>query len=127
VKFRVTAEPVGEGNGVPAGSVEVFSDVVQFPGEIWRSQTVDLTSFGNRRTRVCLWTEALGSGAGPGSGPRSGEATESYAYWTNPRIRAANDVRHLIIAGEEDEAAEDLTAEEQEVRMEHLRALGYVE
>jgi hypothetical protein len=65
---------------------------------------------------LCVESKAVGGS--------EGEPTEEFVYWTNPRIRAANDVRNLA---DPEEEIDDQTPEEREVRLEHLKALGYVE
>lgn len=50
--------------------------------------------------------------------------TEEFVYWTNPRIRAADDARSQESI---DHEPGDLIPKQEEVEMEHLRALGYVE
>jgi hypothetical protein len=110
--YLVTAEPVVGSTGAR----EVLRDLLDLSGESWRSKTVDLSEYGNRVTRICLQAEAPGSAVD--------RPTEEFVYWTNPRIHAADDARRQEAT---DQEPGDLTPEEQEVEMEHLRALGYVE
>ena len=77
---------------------------------------MDLSEYGHRTVRLCVESKAVGI--------LDGEPTEEFVYWANPRIRAANDVRNRADAEDE---IDDLTPEELEVRLEHLKALGYVE
>ena len=77
-------------------------------GPLWRTSELDLAGFGSRRVRLCV-----GTSPASGSGERLG-------YWQQPVITGS------APAGPEagDEALDD---EEEQVRREHLRTMGYVD
>lgn len=78
-------------------------------GPLWRTRDVDLAAFGSRRVRLCVGVRAVGP------------AVENlFGYWQQPVIAGP--------AGLDDDAeSEALDAEEDAVRREHLRAMGYVD
>jgi hypothetical protein len=112
VRLSITVERAGGSND----RTELLRDIVRQNGESWRNRTMDLAEYGHRTVRLCVESKAVGGS--------EGEPTEEFVYWTNPRIRAANDVRNLA---DPEEEIDDQTPEEREVRLEHLKALGYVE
>jgi hypothetical protein len=102
------------GGGTPS---ELFADRVDVKdANRWRRQTLSLDDFALEWVELCIATEALGSA--------HTEATEAFAFWSNPRITLGG--QKYPTAGQKD-IDDDLTEEEIEARRAHLRALGYVE
>lgn len=100
-RFAMRVEADGE-------TAELFTEAVDLSRSVHRKRTVALDPWALRWVRLCVETEEDDGGGG-------------FAYWTNPQITSADDVRW------EEEAPDDLTEEEQRVRREHLEALGYVD
>ena len=75
----------------------------------------DLAPWEYRKVELCVETVALGSAAG--------QATGDLAFWASPAIAS----RVMVATSAEGDAGlEGLTPEEVEARLEHLRAMGYV-
>lgn len=95
---------------------ELFRETARLSSNADGVRVVDLDAYGGRSTRLCLEVRALGR--------YRDEPTEAFAFWSIPAIQSAEDPRR---DDDEDGVPEDLTAEEREVQLEHLRALGYVD
>ncbi len=92
----------------------VFEETVGADEAGWRERTVGLGALAYELVEMCLELveDELGERQRPGP----------LAFWGTPGIEAGGDRD----AKGEDESRDDLTAEELEVQMEHLRAMGYV-
>jgi hypothetical protein len=99
-------------NPATGGESMIFDDtVVGTNGEAldWRQHVVDLEALAHQQVEVCVGLEESGG--------------HGFAFWGAPVIAAADQEDD----SEDDEPGQDdLTAEELEVRREHLRAMGYV-
>jgi arylsulfotransferase ASST len=111
----------------PAGTKEevlLLSDTVGLAGSAWRERTIPLERYGLQAVELCVEID--------GGAPRPGRRRDRFAYWEQPYIVTARDVSRAARAaqGEGDDdavrAPGDLTPEEQEVRRQHLKALGYI-
>ncbi len=102
-------DPEGEG---PA--VVVFEDSLDAAGAGWRERTLGLAALAFHLVELCveLTEEGLEGRAKPGT----------LAHWGSPSLAAGREPDEA----DGDETPEDLTPEELEVRLEHLRAMGYV-
>jgi len=104
----------------PAGSeeakTELFSDTLGevVPAEdLWYEQTLDLGGATDAPVEICV--EITSEFESP--------AVTAYAHWANLHIAS----RGLTIETEEDDVIDELTDDEIEARLEHLRTLGYVD
>jgi len=112
---------------------ELLDETLALGSDFRQRRTVSLEPFALRHVELCVATEALGPAAtraldGPAVGTADRlpeQATEPFAYWSNPIVTTA-DTPIAVSTGAET-SIEGLTDEEIEVRMEHLRALGYVD
>lgn len=109
----------------PAGALadrELLHDAVGLEGPAWRETTVALDAYALQTVRLCVGIDDL-AGTGGQGGIGSGGAR--FAYWEQPDITTPE---RGAVAGEEtlDPALNDLTPEEREVRLQHLRSLGYI-
>ncbi len=95
--------------------IALFAETLEMAGATRRRRTIGLDAYADQWVKLCVETEESGS-------PES-RATEEFAYWTNPAITTADDAGRSAVEG----APGPLTEEEERVRREHLKALGYVD
>ncbi len=100
------------GNPESGEETVVFEDTIASEGPDWREQEVGLGDFQYQRREVCVRLAEDGLG----------DRKRGLAFWGAPNISSARDRRIAEAA----RAPADPTAEELEVRQEHLRAMGYV-
>ncbi len=94
------------------GRATVLEETLGPDGPSWRQRTLGLEALADRWVEMCVELTETGLTADIEPG--------SLAFWASPRISAG------LEPPEDEEIPKDLTAEELEVRREHLRAMGYV-
>lgn len=111
------------GAGAGAG-VELIHDTVGLDGPAWRERTIPLDAYGLQAVEMCVEVD--------GGAPGAIRKRDRFAYWEQPLIATARDIALASKGdgGDDDTAhaggASGLSAEEQEVRRKHLKALGYI-
>lgn len=132
-RFSVTLRPRDQAAGANAEiadaadaaeaveTVELLADTVSGAEEPWRTRSVDLARWSGQWVELCVAVDDPASAAAVGK-------RERYAYFAQPTISTGGEPTP---ADEEDQAdapaPADLTPEELEVRLKHLKALGYVD
>jgi hypothetical protein len=94
--------------------VGLFSETVNIEGNRWREQEIDLSDYAFQWVELCVETRSIGA--------IPAEPTEPFAFWNGPTITSDDTTRSDPI----DATADELTADELDVRQQHLKALGYV-
>jgi hypothetical protein len=98
-------------------AVEILRDTVGLSGAGWRERTIPLGAYSLQAVELCVDVEEGAPDAAP--------AAARFAYWEQPDVAG----REPGPRSEDDgdgKSARGLSAEEREVRRQHLRALGYV-
>ena len=120
-RFRLSVSPEGSEERTDLADVTLRLDGANFA-----HPRVDLRPYTHQRVSLCAHTEALGGGIP--------SQTEKFAFWEAPRVArwprldlSGVEAEAMLEDREQQKYLEDLTQEEQEVRMEHLKALGYVD
>jgi hypothetical protein len=110
-RFAVRLHP----EGAPT-EVVLLADTVGLDGPAWRQRTLPLDAYGRKVVELCVEID--------GGAPKPAKR-DRFAYWEQPFIDTAD---HAARRGDGDDDAtpKDLTAEELEVRRQHLKSLGYI-
>ena len=108
VRFALTWTPDG-------GATEIlFRDTLRRRGQSWRSQSLEMDRWAQRRGTLCLQTSVKGS---------PDAETEGFAFWYPLGLSSGQAVKVEFEA----EEVVTLTEEEAKVQRQHLEALGYVD
>lgn len=94
--------------------VELLTTTATLGGPSRYHQTIRLGRFSHRRVELCVNAEEIA--------PTPGRETEDRVFWTSPIISSERD--RLLAAGDAPDT--DLTPEEGEANLRHLRTMGYV-
>ena len=116
-RFAVRLRPAGAG-----ADIDLFQDTVGLDGPAWRRRTIPLETHGAQAVRLCVEIE--------GGVQAALKKSERFAYWEQPLIARPRGTAQGLEEGEgtngDEDATDDLTPEELEVRRRHLKALGYI-
>lgn len=118
MEFVVRIDASGALEDVPVGTTApriLLRDRVQehaLEAPLWRTADLDLSDLASTRVRLCVAIEALDAVDGPGD--------VRFGYWQQPVIVST-------VGPGLDEQVAGSAGEEEEVRREHLRTMGYVD
>jgi hypothetical protein len=117
-RFAVRVRPAGAST-----DVDLFQDTVGLDGPAWRRRTIPLDAYGVQAVRLCVEVDGGEAGA-------TRQKNGRFAYWEQPLIATPRGAGQGLEEGDgkdgDDDATDDLTPEELEVRRRHLKALGYI-
>ncbi|MEA2693391.1 MAG: hypothetical protein QOJ16_2778 [Acidobacteriota bacterium] len=117
-RFEVRLRPAGA-----TADVLLWSDTVGLAGPAWRERTIALAPYSLQAVELCVEID--------GGAPAPASRRERFAYWEQPEIDTAGHPGRKAGGDGDDDATRapdpvDLTAEELEVRRQHLKSLGYI-